>query len=129
MSEAQVVQGIMDSPEYQNEHSDSTFVQDLYFNVLGRATSSEVSSGVTALNGGETRDTLESSVINGSESLLKQIDGIFAAAFHRLQTDPNTTYQQELVQGVSASLVEAGILSDPLDEFFGLAQASVSPAP
>ena len=127
-SEAAVVQGIMDSTEYQSTHTDNTrFVQDLYFDVLGRqASSAEVNTVVGMLTSGATRDFVESSVINSMESATRQVDGFYGAFFHRVPDSLENVWEQQLLGGTSAGQVEANMLADSIGlEFINDANATV----
>jgi hypothetical protein len=129
VSEAQVVQGIMDSQEYQSAHTDNTsFIQDLYFDILGRnASATEVNAILGELNGGMSRSVVEGSVIGSLESAQRQVDGFYSAFFHREPDSGASIWEQQLMAGVSAGQVEASILSDAtIQEFFNDGNATVS---
>jgi hypothetical protein len=129
VSEAAVVQGILDSQEFQSEHADNaSFAQDVYFDVLGRLpSSSELTATENLLAAGFSRSSEEAVVINSLESAQRQVTGFYAAFFHRLpNNNDDSGWVQELLGGVSAARVEASILSDPIfQEFFRDAQNSL----
>jgi hypothetical protein len=112
VSEAAVVQGIMDSPEFQNEHPDNTgFVQDLYFDVLGRqAGQDEIARTISQFSNGTTREQEEAIVINSPESAMRQVAGFYSAFFHRLPDTDQSIWVSALLAGASAGQVEAGML-------------------
>jgi hypothetical protein len=129
VSEAQVVQGIMDSQEYQAAHTDNTsFIQDLYFDILGRqASSTEVSAILSELSGGMSRSVVEGAVIDSMESATRQVDGFYSAFFHRAPDSSASVWENQLLAGVSAGQVEAGMLSDTtIQEFYNDGKATVS---
>ena len=118
----------MDSTEYQSTHTDNTsFVQDLYFDVLGRqASSAEVNTVVGMLTSGATRDFVESSVINSMESATRQVGGFYGAFFHRVPDSLENVWEQQLLGGTSAGQVEANMLADSVGlEFINDANATV----
>jgi hypothetical protein len=128
MGEAKVVQGIMDSQEFQSEHPDNaSFAQDVYLDILGRLPSmSELMATENLLAAGFSRSSEEAVVINSLESAQRQVTGFYAAFFHRLPESPDNGWVQELLGGTSAAQVEASILSDPVSqEFFRDAQNSL----
>jgi hypothetical protein len=129
MTEAQVEQGIFDSPEFQNAQTDTTsFADVLYFDVLGRLpTSDELTATANLLNSGGTRSGEEGIVINSLESAQRQVKGFYSAFFHRPPDSFADLWVTQLVGGVSAGLVEAGILANPGAEFFSDGGATVGP--
>jgi hypothetical protein len=128
--EAAVVQGILDSPEYQAAHVDDVvLVRDLYIQVLGRAAGdAEVNQWVGMLNAGAKRSAVERLVLLSQESSQRQVNGFYVAWLHHLPPAGDNLWVDRLSSGLqSAGEVTASILGDPFSqEFYLLGKASVT---
>jgi hypothetical protein len=124
VSEANVVQGILDSPEYQSAHlTPYLFVSDLYIDVLGRqGSASEIAAWQSALASGMSRQALVASIVGSTEAVDQVVESDYAAYLHR-QPDANdlSTWTSIIdAPGGSASDVTVDILAS--DEFYQDAQ-------
>jgi hypothetical protein len=118
VSQERVVEGILDSPEYQAAHPDSTtFVRDLYLDVLGRqGAPTEVASWETLLSSGVGRDEVIAAFVNSPEAIDQIVDSFYTAFLHRQPEKPSGS----LIWGIqlqqpnaSAGEVASEILASP----------------
>ncbi len=116
MSEQEVVTGILDSPEYQQEHQDpASYVTALYADVLGRQVGAdEVAVFTSALASGTGRQAVVADFVESPEAFDQIIDGFYSAYLHRQREEPSSDYWiDQLAAGDSATDVAIGILTSP----------------
>jgi hypothetical protein len=126
--EATVVEGFLNSPEYQAAHaSDSSFVQDLYFSVLGRAGSAdELATQEMNLANGMDRATMARMFVTSEEADRQAVTAFFGAYLHRAPDAGLDFWVAALQGGESLGAVQTGILGDPtFAEFFDAGAATV----
>jgi ubiquitin len=120
VSEEKVVESILDMPEYQAKHQDSTlFIHDLYLDVLGRQGEPTGLAGWQAvLASGATRQAIVADFVQSTEAIDQMVESFYTAFLHR-QREPVTSdgwvTMLEQPDG-SASDLATGILASP--EFF-----------
>jgi SdrD B-like domain/Right handed beta helix region/Putative Ig domain/Domain of unknown function (DUF4214) len=126
--EATVVEGFLDSQEYQLEHvSDSSYVQDLYIDVLGRfGSASELTAQEAALASGVSRQALAQMFVQSDELDQLAVTSFYGAYLHRAPDPKDVFWLNMLQSGQSLGAVQAGILGDPFyQEFFNDGAATV----
>jgi len=84
-TEQQVIEGIMTSPEYTAAHaSNATFVNSLYFTLLGRqADSGGVAFWLQQLDNGKSRAAVIDGFLFSSESATLAVNSFYSAFLHR----------------------------------------------
>ncbi len=127
VSEQKVIQAFINSNEYQSAHSDSsTYIRDLYLDVLGRQGSdAEVTSFQTKMTAGTSRQAVAASFVESAEAYDQVVDSLYTASLRRQREMGSSNYwTTKLSQGVSVGNVAVGILSS--DEFISDAEHSTS---
>src|SRR5262249_34030933 len=129
--EATVVEGFLNSPEYQTAHaSDTLFVQDLYVDIFGRqGTSDEVAKAQAQLTWGTTRTGLIALFVHSDEANRLAVQSFYAAYLHRYAPlDTLSSYHvNRLNGGASLGADQANVLGDSFyHEFFDDGTATVS---
>lgn len=99
-SEAVVVNGFLQSAEYQKAHgTDSAFVAELYADVLSRsAQAGELAAGVQQLQS-VNRSDFARSLIESDESYLRIVDSYYVAYLHRPAEDGGRNFWLNLLRG------------------------------
>jgi hypothetical protein len=84
-NEAEVIQGILTSPEYTAKHaSNPAFITDLYFHLLGRqANSADQTFWEQELTSGVSRSEIVADFLNSQESAKLASESFYAAFLHR----------------------------------------------
>jgi hypothetical protein len=125
--EATVLQGFLTSAEFQAAHPDDTsFVQDLYLDLLGRTPDTTGQSYWLSLRGsGTSRASVVAGIVRSAEVAARAVDGFYAAYLHRA-ADPAASYWLSLWTGgvVRLTDIAAGYLTS--DEFFNNGAQTVS---
>ena len=114
--EAKVVEGFLDSAEYQSEHQDATlFVRDLYIDVLGRqGESAGLASWQSALTSGDSREAIVAAFVESVEADDQMVQSFYQAFLHRPREQGTTsTHWVTMLESPSGSAAEAqaGILA------------------
>jgi hypothetical protein len=123
LSEGQVEQGFLMSPEYQVTHaSDSTLIAGLYGDVLGRQPSSADSvAWELAIQNGTARAQILQAILTSDESYLHSLDAFYEGFLHRL---PDVAGQQTWLTLLRAGRIcpeQAGEALLGSNEFFSWA--------
>ncbi len=89
-NEAEVIQGILTSPEYTAKHaSNPAFITDLYFHLLGRqADSADQTFWDQELASGVSRSEIVADFLNSQESAKLASESFYAAFLHRAKDQP-----------------------------------------
>jgi hypothetical protein len=126
MTESQVIQAFLASPEFQHLHAgDASFVTAIYVEALGRTElSAELTGWLQFLNNGGTRGQFVQLVLTSMERYRRVVEDYYSAL---LQRAPDATGESEWVSmllsgaGTSEKVAE-GILAS--DEYFAISQRS-----
>lgn len=127
-SEGVVIQGIIDSGEFQQRYPDkASMVRDLYISLLGRPGSeTEVTAYAQQLASG-TYKTIGLDFVRSPESARLAVEGFYIAALHRLPDSFGSNFWVGLATAATNALtlgqVEADILGGT--EFVALTKTSV----
>jgi hypothetical protein len=128
-SEMDVARALINSAEFQMDHPDNaSYVNAVYATILRRTPSgAEVSSWVTALQNGLSRDALAVAFLDSQESYQIMLNCDYTYILHR-SPDP-AGEQGWLTKLVSGSVTPASVTETFLasDEFFALARSAGSP--
>jgi hypothetical protein len=125
-TEEQVAAAFLDSAEYNALFpANSTFVQALYGDLLGRLpAASEIAGGVNLLNGGVTRSQLVSAFISTPESDIRGVVGLYGIIFARtVQSNEQTAGVSALQSGITLVQLATGMFGSA--EFTARANATV----
>jgi Domain of unknown function (DUF4214) len=116
-SEETVAEAILDSNEYSADHPDnSSFVQGLYNDVLGRAADVTGYAGWEEyLEEGGSRRAVVAGIVGSAEAVDQVIENYYEAYLHRQPDLPNSTVWANVLASSngSATTVAVGILSSP----------------
>ena len=118
-----LVDSLMNSAEYNALFSsDSSFVQAIYGDILGRlATPAEISNGVAAIQGGTTRSNLIAYLLTCDESNQRIVFGAYGEILARIDND--TASYDAIKNGLSPIALAIGLFGSP--EFAQRANATV----
>jgi streptogramin lyase len=125
-TEEQVAAAFLDSAEYSALFpANSTFVQALYGDLLGRLpAASEIGGGVNLLNSGVTRPQLVSAFISTPESDIRGVVGLYGIVFARAaQSNEQTAGVSALQSGITLVQLATGMFGSA--EFTARANATV----
>ena len=115
VTEENVVEGILDSPEYQSAHQDSTlFIHDLYIDVLGRqGEAAGVAAWQADLASGASRESIVAGFVQSPEAIDQMVESFYAAFLHRQpeQGTSDSWFNMLEQPDGSASDVASGILA------------------
>jgi hypothetical protein len=119
-SEESVMVGFLTSPEYQASHSDdTTFVQGLYSDVLGRAADAAGQSfWVQALAGGMSRTAVAQSFLTSAEADRRVLDEYYTNFLGRSPDAAGELYWLTQLQSGQASFASVGEAFLASGEFF-----------
>jgi Domain of unknown function (DUF4214) len=117
VSEEKVVEAFLDSSEYQTAHQDSTtFITDLYLDVLGRQGDTPgVASWHAALASGVSREAIAAYFVESAEADDQIVDSDYTAFLHRQREQGTSQGWVNILEAPngSASDVAVGILASP----------------
>jgi hypothetical protein len=123
-----VVLGFLNSPEYQAGHiSDAAYVNDLYFDVLGRsAEATGLASWEGVFKSGASRSAVARDFIDSPESQRRIVDGYYAALLHRAGEDAGVAnWLSHLQDDLSPKSIGVAFLAST--EYLANARAHVRP--
>ena len=119
MTDEQIAAQILASPEYfaLGGSTNSSWINGLYNDVLGRSPSAPESTAFLALIGSSSRLNVALAILNSGEAISRRVQQAFPRFLHRTATPAEqTTFVTELLGGVTDEQFLAQLLAS--DEYF-----------